>query len=210
MSHGERIVVQVIAQNKYGNSSPSAWSPLSQKMITTPGVPKVTFTDKTYDSVTLNWDPVERADEYFIHIDGLRSAVTQETTYTLTNQRKYNTFVYTVIAGNACANSPASQPLTVSFQSIPGPFDPVTSDQGTGKDRCNLFISWEKPTETGGKDILAYRFEIRGVDKKWYTVEGCGENVEKRECKIKMRTLFNEPFDINSGELIEIRGQAQN
>lgn len=140
LSHGERIVVQVIAQNKYGNSPPSQWSPLSQKMITTPEAPEISFKDKTYDSVTLNWKPVERADEYFILIDGLRSAVTQETSYTLTNQQKYSTFKYSVIASNACANSPSSEVLTVSFSSTPGPLIPVTSEQGTGKDRCNLFV----------------------------------------------------------------------
>jgi hypothetical protein len=140
LSHGERIVVQVIAQNKYGNSPPSQWSPLSQKMITTPEAPEISFKDKTYDSVTLYWKPVERADEYFILIDGLRSAVTQETSYTLTNQQKYSTFKYSVIASNACANSPSSEVLTVSFSSTPGPLIPVTSEQGTGKDRCNLFV----------------------------------------------------------------------
>jgi hypothetical protein len=78
----------------------------------------------------------------------------------------------------------------------------------TSLNNCALQIDWSAPGD-GGSSITAYTIEILGSAKEFYPAEICGQNSEI-DCLIPIADLKAEPWNLNGGDLVQVRSTAIN
>ena len=152
---------------KAGNSS--GWTPLSIPDTGYSGdmVPptSVSASDGTYtDRVRITWNPSSGATRYQIFRDGLYLMETTGTTYEDTSVTQWQTYEYSVKAGNSSFWTPHSVPNSGYAGSLGTPTD-VTASDGTYADR--VYITW-----TASSNATKYSVHRDGI----YIAETSGTN----------------------------------
>ena len=204
------MAARITAENEKGRSAPSEVADTVTQVSQPVKMAVPTIVSKTGNSVTLSWQEVPGSKYELLWAQGSDDfttlALSDVTSFIASDLSQITRYKFKVRASNACGFGPASEELLVTFADMPSPMTAVK----TTKERCSLRIDWSKPASDGGTPITEYKVEVASNDGTYHRVLRCGKDVKATSCLLNMRTFFIPPFNLNGGNLIEVRVSAAN
>ena len=189
VSSGKNYTYTVRCLNKSKNKFTSGYNSTG-KSIKYVSAPKISKTEATYDSITLNWDKVNGAEKYRVYRRGekgwSRLFDTTSTTFTDTNLYADTEYTYTVRCINSSANKFTSgynsKGFTVTTLSAPA-------------EHTHSWQNITKETQVKVVDKKAYTYEEPIYEKQGrYICKVCGADItENTTAHNKQHALNGEP-----------------
>lgn len=172
-----------------------------------PTIPAPVESNRTANSLTLNWEPVYPAREYWLQMVSENEKeeeifVTSVPLFEVVNLATPATYHFRVKVLTQCGLVTISPALTVDF-SPPGKPTYTTLSQL----QCAAQFTWTPPTGT----VTGYQIQVQTSQNLFQTIDAslCTDP-HPTTCILPMNVLLYDPFNMQKYEIVEMRVRAYN